>query len=130
MGQRSDRVWVAHGPMALANANPSVKTGFLGAYIYAIFMVLITLKTGARLLVYQHPGTHEKIAGSQPFLLDQKTASLGPRTAGAAGEYAVSVPTAIGSTMAMYVIYMMSARLPRVPGHRGRLHTWQSRRTR
>ena len=68
---------MAHGPMALANANPSVKTGFLGAYIYAIFMVLITLKTGARLLVYRHPGTHEKIAGSQPFLLDQKTASLG-----------------------------------------------------
>ena len=53
-----------------------------------------------------------------------------PRTAGAAGESAVSVPTAIGSTMAMYVNYMMSARLPRVPGHRGRLHTWQSRRTR
>ena len=60
------------------SANPSVKTGFLGAYIYAIFMILITLKTGARLLVCQHPGAHEKIAGLLPFLLDQKTASLGP----------------------------------------------------
>ena len=48
-------------------SEPSVKTGFLGAYIYAIFMVLITLKTGTRLLVCQHGGYYK--FQRQPFNL-------------------------------------------------------------
>ena len=42
-------------------------------------MVLITLKTGTRLLVCQHPGAHEKIAGLLPFLSRPKNRVARPQ---------------------------------------------------